>query len=68
MADQGRNKTTGRDVPRDQSPASNFERGAADANGGAVSDGPKNSQMQQAPSPTGGLELVQQTKQRQSRD
>ncbi|UPJ51659.1 hypothetical protein IVB30_10090 [Bradyrhizobium sp. 200] len=40
----------------------NDERGGADANGGAVSDGPKNSQMQQAPSPTGGLELIQQTK------
>jgi hypothetical protein len=46
----------------------NDERGGADANGGAASDGPKNSQMQQAPSPTGGLELVQQTKPRQSRD
>lgn len=46
----------------------NDERGAADANGGAASDGPKNSQMQQTPSPTGGLELVQQTKPRQSRD
>jgi len=45
----------------------NDERGA-DPNGGAASDGPKNSQMQQAPSPTGGLELVQQTKPRQSRD
>src|SRR4051812_11206676 len=31
MADQGSNKTSGRDVPRDQSPPSNFERGAADA-------------------------------------
>ena len=46
----------------------NDERGGADANGGAASDGPKNSQMQQTPSPTGGLELVQQTKPRQSRD
>lgn len=46
----------------------NDERGAADANGGAASDGSKNSQMQQTPSPTGGLELVQQTKPRQSRD
>lgn len=47
----------------------NDERGAADANGGAASAaGPKNSQMQQTPSPTGGLELVQQTKPRQSRD
>jgi hypothetical protein len=43
------------------------ERGA-DPNGGAASDGPKNSQMQQAPSPTGGLEFVQQTKPRQNRD
>jgi len=34
----------------------------ADAKGGVVSDGPKNSQMQQAPSPVGGLELNQQTK------
>jgi hypothetical protein len=42
----------------------NDERGGADANGGATSDGPKNSQVQQAPSPTGGLELVQQTKPR----
>jgi general secretion pathway protein N len=41
------------------------ERGA-DPNGGAASDGPKNSQMEQAPSPTGGLELVQQTKPRQN--
>jgi hypothetical protein len=46
----------------------NDERGASEANGGAASDGPKNSQMQQSPSPTGGLELVQQTKPRQSRD
>jgi hypothetical protein len=46
----------------------NDERGGVDANGGAASDGPKNPQMQQAPSPTGGLELVQQTKPRQSRD
>jgi hypothetical protein len=46
----------------------NDERGGADANGGAASDGPKNSQMQQTPSPTGGLELVQQAKPRQSRD
>lgn len=46
----------------------NDERGGADANGGAASDGPKNSQMQQTPSPTGGLELVQQTKPRQNRD
>jgi len=44
------------------------ERGGADANGGAASDRPNNSQMQQAPPPTGGLELVQQTKPRQSRD
>jgi hypothetical protein len=43
----------------------NDERGA-DPNGGPASDGPKNSQMQQAPSPTGGLELVQQTKPRQN--
>lgn len=42
----------------------NDERGGAGANGGAGSVGPKNSQMQQAPSPTGGLELVQQTKPR----
>jgi len=42
----------------------NDERGGAGANGGAASEGPKNSQMQQAPSPTGGLELVQQTKPR----
>jgi len=42
----------------------NDERGGADANGGGASDGPKNSQTQQAPSPTGGLELVQQTKPR----
>ena len=42
----------------------NDERGGAGANGGAASDGPKNSQMQQAPSPTGALELVQQTKPR----
>jgi hypothetical protein len=40
------------------------QRGGADANGGAASDGPKNSQMQQTPSPTGGLELVQQAKPR----
>ena len=40
----------------------NDERGGAGAGGGAGSDGSKNSQMQQAPSPTGGLELVQQTK------
>jgi type II secretory pathway component PulC len=46
----------------------NDERGGVDANGGAASDGPKNLQMQQAPSPAGGLELVQQTKPRQSRD
>ena len=37
-----------------------------DPNGGPASDAPKNSQMQQAPSPTGGLELVQQTKPRQN--
>ena len=42
----------------------NDERGGAGAGGGARSDGPKNSQMQQAPSPTGGLELVQQTRPR----
>ena len=42
----------------------NDERGGAGAGGGAGSDGPKNSQMQQAPSPTGGLELVQQTRPR----
>jgi hypothetical protein len=42
----------------------NYERGGAGANGGAASDRPNNSQMQQAPSPTGGLELVQQTKPR----
>ena len=42
----------------------NDERGGAGANGGAASDGLRNSQMQQAPSPTGGLELVQQTKPR----
>lgn len=42
----------------------NDERGGADANRGAASDGPNNSQMQQTPSPTGGLELVQQTKPR----
>jgi hypothetical protein len=42
----------------------NDERGGAGANGGAGSDGPKNSQIQQAPSPTGGLELVQQTRPR----
>lgn len=46
----------------------NDERGGADANGGAASDGPKNSQMQHTQSPTGGLELVQQTKPRQNRD
>jgi hypothetical protein len=44
------------------------QRGAADANGGAASDGPKNSQMQQAPSPSGGLELVQQAKPQKSRE
>jgi hypothetical protein len=43
----------------------NDERGGADVNGGAGgADGPKNSQIQQAPSPTGGLELVQQTRPR----
>ena len=42
----------------------NDERGGAGANGGAASEGPKKLQMQQAPSPTGGLELVQQTKPR----
>jgi hypothetical protein len=43
----------------------NDERGGAGANGGAgSSDGPKNSQIQQAPSPTGGLELVQQKRPR----
>ena len=42
----------------------NDERGGAGANGGAASDGLRNSQMQKAPSPTGGLELVQQTKPR----
>jgi hypothetical protein len=39
------------------------ERGGADANGGAASDGPKNSQMQQIPSPPG-LEIVQEKKSR----
>ena len=42
----------------------NDERGGADANGGAAPARPNNSQMQQAPSPAGGLELVQQTKPR----
>jgi general secretion pathway protein N len=42
----------------------NDERGGAGAGGGVGSDGPNNSQMQQAPSPAGGLELVQQTKPR----
>ena len=42
----------------------NDERGGADANGGAAPARPNNSQMQQSPSPTGGLELVQQTKPR----
>ena len=42
----------------------NDERGGADANGGAATDGPKNSQTQQAPSPAGGLELVQQKESR----
>ncbi|MBX9647590.1 MAG: hypothetical protein K2X57_11100 [Xanthobacteraceae bacterium] len=42
----------------------NDERGGAGANGGAGPDGPKNSQIQQTPSPTGGLELVQQTRPR----
>ena len=42
----------------------NDERGGADANGGATPARPNNSQMQQAPSPAGGLELVQQTKPR----
>ena len=42
----------------------NDERGGAGANGGAASERPNNSQMQQAPSPIGGLELVQQTKPR----
>jgi hypothetical protein len=40
----------------------NNERGGTDANRGVASDGPKNSQMQQAPSPAGGVELNQQTK------
>jgi hypothetical protein len=40
----------------------NNERGGADANGRVASDGPKNSQVQQATSPPGGLELNQQTK------
>ena len=40
----------------------NKERGAADAMGRVASDGPKNSQVQQAPSPAGGPELNQQTK------
>jgi hypothetical protein len=40
----------------------NNERGGADANGGVASNGPKNSQVQQAPSPSGGLEVNQQTK------
>jgi hypothetical protein len=40
----------------------NDERGGA--GGGSGADVPKNSQMQQAPPPTGGLELVQQTKPR----
>jgi hypothetical protein len=42
----------------------NDERGGAGANGGAGSERPKNSQIQQAPSPSGGLELVQQTRPR----
>jgi hypothetical protein len=42
----------------------NDERGGAGANGGAASDRPNNSQMQQAPSPAGGLELVRQAKPR----
>ena len=42
----------------------NDERGGADTNGGAPTDGSNRSQMQQAPSPAGGLELVQQTKPR----
>jgi len=42
----------------------NDERGGADSNGGAAPARPNNSQMQQAPSPAGGLELVQQTKPR----
>lgn len=46
----------------------NDERGGAGANGGAALERPKNLQMQQAPSPIGGLELVQQTKPRESRD
>jgi general secretion pathway protein N len=40
------------------------ERGGADANGGAAPGRPNNSQLQQAPSPAGGLELVQQTRPR----
>lgn len=42
----------------------NDERGGADSNGGAAPAKPNNSQMQQAPSPAGGLELVQQRKPR----
>lgn len=42
----------------------NDERGGAGANGGAAPEAPKNSQRQQDLSPTGGLELVQQTKPR----
>jgi hypothetical protein len=45
----------------------NDERGA-DPNGGAAPARPNNSQIQLAPSPTGGLELVQQTKPRRSSD
>jgi hypothetical protein len=44
------------------------DRGGTDATGGAASDRPNKSQMQQAPSPDGGLELVQRTKPRSSQD
>jgi hypothetical protein len=40
------------------------ERGGADANGGAPSDGPKNSQNQQNPLPPGVLEILQEKKSR----
>jgi hypothetical protein len=42
----------------------NDERGASEANGGAASGEAKNSQMQQAPTPSGAPQLVQQRGQR----